>query len=466
MLKEMLSPGMRTFTKIWFGQLVSLIGSGLTQFALGVWVYQKTDSVTQLSLILLFSVLPGILLFPVTGVLVDRWDRRKVLIASDSLAAFGTLAVVLLLFGNQLAIWHIYLVTAVISIAGSFQWPAFSASMTMLVPQGQLGRAGGMMQFNFATAGILGPLLAGVLMTLIDLQGIIFIDFATFLIALTTLLLVHIPNPEKTDAGQAAQASFWREAMVGWQYIKSRQGLVALLLFFAIFNFSIGLAQALFLPLILSVGSTVALGNVTAVGSAGMLLGSLVMTAWGGPKRRIHGVLGFTIICGFFIGMFGILASVPIFMVAAFGNLFATPIINASNQAIWQSKVAPDVQGRVFSTRSMIGWSTAPLAYLLAGPLADRVFEPLLAVDGPLANTIIGQTIGTGPGRGIALLYILVGLVPMLAGGLGYLYSHLRLVEDELPNVVIASSDPVTEEKKDESEAPYQPQLESVQGTD
>ena len=445
--KGIFNPGLRTFATIWFGQLVSILGSGLTQFSLAVWVFEETGSVTRLALILLFSSLPGILLFPVTGVLVDRWDRRWVLIGSDSLAALATLAVVFLLRTDQLTVWHIYVVTAVISVAGSFQWPAFSATITMIVPQEQLGRVGGLMQFNGAAAGILAPLLAGILLTLIQLENIVLIDVVTFLVALLTLALVRIPNPEKTVEGSSD--SIWREALYGWQYIKQRQGLTSLLVFFAVFNLSIGLAQALFTPLILSVGTTISLGSVSAVGSAGMLIGSMVMSAWGGPKRRIHGVLGFTIICGFFIALFGVMASIPVFMIAAFGNLFATPIINASNQAIWQSKVAPDVQGRVFSTRSMIGWSTAPVAYLLAGPLADRVFEPLLVEGGVLANTFIGQAIGVGPGRGIALLYILVGLLPMAAGTLGYLYPRLRLLEDELPNIVVHP----TKEAEDEEAA-------------
>ena len=440
MTQETADQGMRTFTIIWFGQLISFIGSGLTQFALSVWVFQKTNSITLFGLILLFSTLPGILLFPITGALIDRWDRRIVLILSDSVAALATLSVIALLFTGQLAVWHIYVATAVISTASSFQYPAFSASVTLLVPQKKLGRAGGMMQFNEATMSILAPLLAGVLMAQFPIQNVILIDFATFLVALLTLLIVRIPNPKKTaESSPGQKKSLLREAAYGWSYLRARSGLVALLLFFAAFNLTRGMAQVLFMPLVLSFGSTVSLGTIMAIGGTGMLLGSLVMSAWGGPTRRVRGVLGLGLLYGVFIALFGIRPFVPLFAVAAFFTLFIIPILSATNQVIWQTKIAPEVQGRVFATRSMLAWSTAPIAYLIAGPLADNVFEPLMAVGSPLANSLVGQIIGVGPGRGIGLMYIVIGLLPIIAATAAYLYPRLRLLEDELPDAIPAT---------------------------
>lgn len=443
MAQESKAPfNMRAFTTIWFGQLISMIGSGLTMFALGVWVYQETQSATLFALILLFTTLPGILLFPITGVLVDRWDRRQVLIGSDSVAALSTLGIAVLLYTGQLEIWHIYVAAALTSTASSFQWPAFSAATTMLVPQAQLGRVGGMMQLNEAATGIIAPLLAGFLMTKFPVQGIILIDFATFLFAVLTLVAVRIPNPPRQAEDAAAQEPMWRAATFGWRYIKARPGLVSLLAFLTVYNFSLGIAQALFTPLILTFGTSVSLGTVMAVGSIGMLLGSAVMSTWGGPKRRIHGVLGFGFIFGLFIALFGVYPAVPVFMVAAFGNLFAIPILTASNQAIWQSKVEPDVQGRVFSMRSMISWSTAPLAFLLAGPLADQLFEPWMQEGGLLANSIVGRLFGVGAGHGIAVLYVIFGLLVSGTAVLGYLYPRLRNVEDALPDVVVQTAVP------------------------
>jgi hypothetical protein len=165
-----------------------------------------------------------------------------------------------------------------------------------------------------------------------------------------------------------------------------------------------------------------------------MLLGTLVMSAWGGPKRRVHGVLGFMILSGLFTMLLGLRPSIPLMAAAGFGIMFTLPIINASSQAIWQSKVAPDVQGRVFSIRRMIAWSTTPLAYILAGPLVDKIFKPLLLEGGPLANSL-GRIIGVGPGRGTGLLFILIGLLTILAVLVwGYLNPRVRLLEDELPD--------------------------------
>lgn len=441
MVQERSPHNMRAFTTIWFGQLISMIGSGLTVFSLGVWVYQETRSATLFALILLFATLPGILLFPVTGVLVDRWDRRRVLLASDSLSALSTLGVVILLQTGHLEIWHIYLVTALHSTANSFQWPAFSAATTMLVPQEKLGRVGGMMQLNEAATGIVAPLLAGFLMSRVSLSVIIGLDFITFLAALVTLFIVHIPQPKRMEAGESGRGSFWQEMTFGWNYIKARPALVSLLAFLTVYNFSLGLAQAWFRPLILTAGDSLALGTVIAVGSIGMFLGSTLMSTWGGPKRRLHGVLGGAFIFGLFIALFGIYPAIPVFIVAAFGNLFMLPIIHGSNQALWLSKVAPEVQGRVFSMRSMLAWSMAPLAFLIAGPLADQVFEPWMRAGGWLAQTVVGQVLGVGPGRGIAVLYVLIGLLVSSAAAVSYLNPRLRRMEDELPSVVVRSAD-------------------------
>lgn len=443
MTQEMITKdSMKTFTTIWFGQLVSSIGSGLTQFALSVWVYQETQSVTLFGLILLFSTLPGIFLFPITGALVDRWDRRQVLIVSDAVAAAATLAVVLLLWQGVLAVWHIYIVTAVISTAHSFQYPAFSASVTLLVSQKQLGRASGMMQFNEAATGLVAPLLAGFLLTITSLQMVILIDVITFLVAVLTLGLVHIPSPTKT-ADSAKKQSLWREAAYGWHYLKARKGFVALLIFFAIHNFLRSTAQVLFTPLILSTATTAALGTVMTLGGVGMLVGSSVMSKWGGPQRRIRGILGLVALYGVFVSLFGLGGSVPVFMVAAFSTLFLIPMITASNQALWQSKVSPEVQGRVFSMRYMIAWSIIPLAYVMGGTLADGVFKPLLTEGGVLARTVIGQWLGVGPENGIRLLYITVGALNIGTAVLASFYPRLWRLEEEIPSAIIEPSKPV-----------------------
>lgn len=385
---------MRVFILIWFGQLVSLIGSGLTGFALGVWVYQRTGSVTQFALISLSTTLPLILISPLAGTLVDRWNRRWVMLFSDSGAGLSTLAIALLLVAGRLEVWHIYLATAVSSTASAFQWPAYTAATTLLVPK-HLGRASGMTQLGQAVAQLISPVLAGVLLVTIQLPGVILLDFTTFLFALVTLLLVRFPDAKTTAAGEAGKGSLLRETAYGLRYITARPGLFGLLIFFTASNFLVGFVVVLTTPLVLSFASSVALGTILSIGGSGMLVGSLVMSTWGGPQRRINTVFGFMLLSGLCIMVAGLRPSVPLFALTAFLFFLGLPLINGSTQVIFQQKVAPELQGRVFALNGAIAGAALPLAYVVAGPLADQVFEPLMASNGFLAKSI-GQLIGVG----------------------------------------------------------------------
>ena len=435
MTHNTVSRGMRVFVIVWLGQLVSLIGSGLTSFALGLWVYQRTGSVTQFAFIGLFTVLPSVVLSPLAGALVDRWDRRWVMILSDAGAGLCTLIMAFLFLTNRIEVWQIYLAAGASAAFGTFQWPAYSAATTLLVPKKHLGRANGMVQFGQAAAEILAPALAGVLVLTIRVQGILLIDFVTFFFAVTTLLFVRFPRPETPAAGQTRRGSLWREASYGWRFITARRGLLGLLVFFAVVRFLWGMVGALIAPMILGFTSADVLGIIISVAGGGMLVGSLVMSAWGGPKRRIDGVLRFELLSGLCFLLIGMRPSAWLVALGAFGAHLTIAIIYGSNQAIWQSKVPPSVQGRVFATQQMMAKSTTPLAYLVAGPIADKLFEPLLASDGPLVGGI-GHIIGVGPGRGIGLLFIVMGVLKVVASLGGYLYPRIRLVEDELPDAI------------------------------
>jgi MFS transporter, DHA3 family, macrolide efflux protein len=426
---------MRTFVIVWSGQLVSLLGSGLTGFALGVWVYQRTGSATKFALIALAATLPGILISPLAGVLVDRWDRRHVMLFSDIGASFCTIAVALLLYRQRLEIWHLYLATAAQATFSAFQWPAYTASLTLLVPKRHFGRAGGMLQFSEAATQIVAPVLAGVLLSSLNLWGILIIDYATFLFAALILLLVRIPRPPTSQQVVTQKSSLLREAAYGWSYITSRPGLLSLLIFFAVTNFLTSITLVLGTPLVLSFASVSVLGTILSLAGCGMLIGSLTMSFWGGPKRRVHSVLGFELLIGLSLIATGLRPNAPLVAVGTFVYACSLPFVLSSSQAIWQSKVAPEVQGRVFAVRRMIAWSCVPLAYLVAGPLADRVFNPLLLPNGPLSDSL-GRVIGVGQGRGLGLLFVVVGLLVTATAVAGYFYPRLRLLEDELPEAV------------------------------
>ncbi len=437
MLKLFKIEGISIFIFVWLGQLVSVLGSHLSRFALAIGVYQQTGSVTYLSLLLLFSTLPFVLISPLAGVLVNRWNRRWSMILCDVGATLSTLAMALLFVNGQIPshIYLLYLATALSSSFSVVQASAYSAATTLLVPTEQLGRASGMIQFNQALGQILAPLLGAVLLEVIQISGIIILDCSSFLFSLITLLLVRFPHHQVNESQENHQTSFYQEALDSFDYLRNRSGLLALVFFFASSNFFIGIVEALSYPLILSFASPTQLGMIFFIGGVGMLLGSLLMITWGtGRQNYINLLFGFMLVSGFAIIVAGLYPSIWFFSIAIFLFFLGIAFINGSAEVILQKQVAPEFQGRVFSFNNAICASCLPLAYLVAGPLANQIFEPLMTVDGLLEETI-GQLIGTGPGRGIALIFIISGILNMLVTAIAYQYAPLRLIEREVKSI-------------------------------
>ncbi len=429
--------GMKTFFIIWIGQLTSMIGSGLIGFALAVWIFEQTGQATPFALTGLFAILPRVLLSPVAGAITDRWNRKKIMLVSDSLSGIVTLVTAVLLLTGRMEVWMVYLISFWGAVFASFQQPAYMASIVMLVPKDQLTRANSMVQMGGSISDILTPLLAGVLFTTIGMQGIILIDVATYLIAITTLILVQIPQPEKQPGEAQGKISVFADVALGWRYLVDRPGLLGLLFYFAVVNFTANISSALIGPLVLSFGSAASLGAVQTVMGSGMLAGSLLMSIWGGPKKRmIRAVIGFIALASLGFWIAGLRPSLVYVSLGLFVLLFFIPFSSGPSSAIFARKVAPDVQGRVFATRSMISLSMMPLAYLLSGVLADRVFNPWLVEGGALAGTFIGRWLGVGSGRGIGLMMILSGLLLMIASGAAFAHPRIRNIEQEIPDAV------------------------------
>jgi MFS transporter, DHA3 family, macrolide efflux protein len=429
---------MRTFLIIWLGELISMIGSGLSGFALGVWVFTKTQQATPFAITVLLANLPRILLAPLAGSLADRWNRRWLMILSDVGSAVTTLGAVVLLSFGDLQIWQIYLMVVLNSICGAFQEPAYTASVTMLVPKKDLARASGMMQLGQAIEPLVTPLLAGVLFAAIGLRGVFLIDFVTFFFAIGALLVVRIPQPRAENVpGSAGQRpSLWSDSLFGWRYLAQRGGLFGLLWYFALVNFLLNFAMVLLGPLVLSYGNSTSLGIVQMAAGAGMLLGSLLVSAWGGPKKRIPALIGIMAFSALALALTGLRASIYTTAAGIFLMLFGIPIASAFSQAIFQSKVAPGVQGRVFAIRSVISRSITPLAFLLAGPLADRVFGPLMLSGGALSGSPLAALLGVGPGRGIGLLFLISAFLLLLVSAAVFFNPRIRRLEEELPDAL------------------------------
>lgn len=436
--------GMRAFTIVWVGQFVSLMGTAMTNFAIPIYIFTETQRVQELALLGMAFMIPLIVMSPFAGAIVDRSNRKLMMMISDLAAGAMTILVLILFSTGRLEIWQLYITAAVSGAFQAFQWPAYSAAISVMLPKKQYGRANGLLSLAESGSTIAAPLLAGALLGFIGLRGILFLDIATFSIAIFTLLLVHIPQPPRTAEGAAGQGNLLHEAWYGFQYILDRRSLLGLQLVFMAGNFLASIAFVALPALILfrSDNNEVILGTVQSIGGIGGVIGALVMSAWGGPKKLVHGVLiGWFLSSLFGTVLFGLGQSLVIWAIAAFISLFFMPIINGSNQAIWQAKVAPDVQGRVFSARRLIAWATNPLAALIAIPLADNIFGPAFETGGSLSETALATVVGTGPGAGISLMFIITGLLAALVGLAGYLFPAIRNVEELLPDHVAADGD-------------------------
>lgn len=439
--------GMAGFSIVWFGQLISLFGTNMTGFGVTIWAYEKTGSATSLSLLGFFFVAPMLIFSPIAGAIVDRYNRKLMMMLSDLASGAATIVILVLLSLGKLEIWHLYLTSVVQGVFQGFQWPAYSAAITTMLPKEQYARANGMMSLVETAPGIFAPLMAGALIGAIGLTGVLIIDIVTFVFAIGALLVVFIPNTPITEEGQKGRGSLFKEAGYGFWYIVKRPSLLGLQVVFLIGNFFHSIPGAIYAALVLarSGNDELVYGAVNTVGAVGGLLGGLAMSAWGGPKRRVHGVLAGWAISGLLgTTLMGFGRGLVVWGIASFLGAFLVPFINGSNQAIWQAKVAPDIQGRVFSIRRLIAWFVSPLAMLIAGPLADRVLEPAMQAGTGWAATL-GKVVGTGPGSGIAILFIICGALASLVGLGGYLVRVVREAETLLPDHDLGNHAPPAE---------------------
>jgi MFS transporter, DHA3 family, macrolide efflux protein len=397
---------MRTFIIIWVGQLVSTIGSKMTGFALILWAWELTGSATALALVEFFSQLPSIPITLVAGVSVDRLNRKHLMILGDAIAALSTVAIVLLYVAGHLQIWHIYLISAVNGGFGQIQRLAYSTSLTLIVPQQHYTRANSMDSMVHYGSSIFAPALAGILYPLIGLVGISLIDLATFTVAIATLLFV-------------------------W----SRTSLRALLGISLLFTFFHDLGGAVYDPMILARtdGNARVLGSIASAAGLGGVTGGILLSLWGGPRRRIHGMLLGFMGAGLSKTVFGLGRSPLVWLPAQFCSSLNFPLLGSSETAIWMTQIAPDLQGRVFAANSLVLQLVSAIATLMAGPLADRVFEPVMQADGSLSS-LLSPIVGTGAGAGMALLYVMTSTGLLIIGCSGWAVRSLRNVEDTVPD--------------------------------
>ncbi|HMX76044.1 MAG TPA: MFS transporter [Anaerolineales bacterium] len=412
------STGMRTFTMIWFGQIISLLGSAMTWFAFTIWVWQKTEQASSLAAINTLAFLPSILLMPIAGTFVDKWERKTTLILSDLGSVTATLIALLLYHAGSLALWHIYLLSLFAGIFTAFQYPAYVAATTALVSKDDYARAQGMVGLAQAASTIFAPMIAAALLPSIGLSGIMTIDLLTFVFAFSILLWIKFPLRSDLTPAPVTQTGFAREVSFGFRSIFANPTLRALTILFVVANFFLAIGATLLAPTILShtANSEGALAAILSVGAAGGLIGGGLLSVWGGPKRKVNGILlGGVAACLIGISLFGLARSVLIWGIASFFFSFFEPFVEGSNTALWQSTVEINAQGRVFSARQLL----TQIPYLIG-----------MAGSGWFAELGIARFTGTQNGIHLSTTLVLAGLAGSAVFIIGYFVPPIREIQE------------------------------------
>lgn len=400
----------------------------MTNFAITIWAWEVTGQATPLSLIMVVTQIPRLLISPFAGIWVDRFNRKYLMLLGDTIAGLSTVVLLALFLTDHLQIWHLYVSGAVNGLFGYIQGLAHSASMSLIVAEQHYARASAFESLQLSGSYVIAPAIAGAVYAVTGLSGILVIDLVTFGVAIASLTTVTIPQPK---ASPKTTDPIWQQLTFGIQYLWSRPSLKVLLSFFLISNF-INSACFTLLPAMvlarLGNNSTI-VGTLFSFFGIGGLLGGLTLSVWGGPKRRIHGVLIFSAIWKVGLIVLALAQTVTTQMGTALVSGFCSPFPGSCAQAIWRSQVEPEVQGRVFATRFLLTQLATPLGAAISGPLADHVFEPAMQSGKPLAQ-LFGNTFGIGAGAGMALqltLFASCGLVVALGG---YGIRRLRHIEN------------------------------------
>jgi MFS family permease len=427
---------MAAFAIVWAGQVASLIGTAMSQFALTVWAWKATGSAMTLSVIAFFGFAPMIVLMPLAGILVDRWDRKVTMAVSDAASGLATLAVLLLFATGRLQVWHLYVTSAFSASFQAFQWPAYSAAISTMIPRMHYARASGMLSIAQSASGIAGPAIAGALVASVGLPIVLVVDIVSCIVAVGVLIVVKIPRPAPSTEGAEVQGKWWQQAVFGFRYIFARPPLTSLMLLFIVFNMFAMLCHGVWSAMILarSGGAAAVLGLTESASAVGFGLGGLLLVLWSGLRRRMTGILWAMVVAsvvGSILVGFG--QSLAVWAFAGFVGSMAMPVMNGLSQSIWQCKVPADVQGRVFAARMQLSQLVTPAAMIASGWMADQVFEPAMLPGGSLTR-LFGPLVGTGPGAGMAVMFVVFGVLGTVAAAAGFFIHQLRDAEQLLPD--------------------------------
>ncbi|HEX2051670.1 MAG TPA: MFS transporter [Actinomycetota bacterium] len=425
---------------MWTGETVSILGSHMTTIALGIVLFERTGRATPLALVISAGYVPALFFAPFLGAAVERFDRRRTLLVSDLAQAITTLALLVYVESDGPALWPVYALLLVAGIANAIQQSAWDASIGLLLPVEHFERASGFESLSYGVANVAAPALGAVVLSATGIGGVLIVDLLTFCFAAAALLLVRIPPPVARQPAGARVSKFVDDARDGWRYVSTRPPLVRLLGVAVSFSFTNNVTVVLIIPAMLARGEGAAgTGVVITAFGVGGVLGGIAVAASGGPRRRIHGVLGAMVLSGLLgQALFGVGRALPVWALASFFNGFFLPLVNASDRATWLARVHPEFHGRALTLRRVALGAAKPVGLLAGGLAADALFVPALS---DRADGALEWLFGRGPDSGYDGLFVLAGLMSAVAGALGYASRRMRALDDESaadPSPVVA----------------------------
>ena len=397
---------MKNFYKLWLGELISNIGSGMTAFALSVYVYEKTESVSYVSLITLLSFMPSILLSPIGGLLADRYDRRLLMIIGDLFSGLGLVYILWNIKAGEKSIVPIFIGITFSSIFTSLLEPSYRATLTDILEEENYAKASGLIQVASSAKYLISPVIAGMILSVADIRVILLLDILTFI---TTCLMIFLVRKSMNSETQNYKKDSFKELLEGLFIIKENRGVYSLVIIMFFVCFFMGFIQILIRPMILALSSVKTAGIMESLCAVGLLIGSLWIGIAGIKKNysKILAVASF--FCGIFMSMTGVNKNLAIIGISTFLFFSTLPFMNSCADVLVRVSVPNELQGRVWGLISLITQMGTVAAYIISGIMADYVFEPMFNKNGILVENI-GIIIGTGKGRGIGFMLILSGI--------------------------------------------------------
>lgn len=415
------------FYYVWFSRFVSILGSSLTTFGVSVWVYGETGKATPMAITMLCSILPSVLFAPLSGIVCDYFNRKRVIFTADSIAAITSLLLLLYLMTQRFDFGIICAFTFINATANMLDNNAYQASLSTLVKENAIKKAGGMNQIIESISSMIAPVCAGILYYPVGLKGLLVIDLCTYIMAMLIFIRVPACVFSDSDKERKEHESIYENILAGFRFIFSARGLTLLMIFFAFFNFFLNVSDSLTEPLVLSLGNSFDLGLVKMAGGMGIFLGSLFITGKGMKYSYSRSIFVSAIVTGASLCVMGIRNNIWSIILGEFVFLFVTPVVNTLAGTLWILKTPKELQGRVYAARSMVAKGIIPLSYLLVGPLADS-WIPMFLQNHPDACKAVQIVLREG-NLNYRLVYVMAGMMAIIFAVLFFSRKDLRQLD-------------------------------------